>query len=90
MQKKHSAQDTVGTHLHLDPRFVKNSEELKRRSLGGTRILNGTPVKRGDYPRLRRRRLRGAVGLHGHLDWSENCPDGWALPRMRDTHFHWT
>jgi secreted trypsin-like serine protease len=49
MPDKSTMQDTVSYQLHLDPRFLKNQEELRRKSLGGTRILNGTPVKRGEY-----------------------------------------
>ena len=49
MPEKNTIQDTVDFKLHRDPRFVKNREELEQKSLGGERILNGTPVRSGEY-----------------------------------------
>lgn len=49
MPGRNVANDTVSLQLHEDPRFLKNQEELRQRALGGTRIIGGTPVKKGAY-----------------------------------------
>jgi secreted trypsin-like serine protease len=36
-------------HIYKDPRYLKNARELARRTLGGTRIIGGRPVKAGQF-----------------------------------------
>jgi secreted trypsin-like serine protease len=49
MPGRNVAGDAVSFQLHEDPRFARNQEQLRQRALGGTRILGGTPVKKGAY-----------------------------------------
>jgi secreted trypsin-like serine protease len=36
-------------HIYQDPRYLKNARELARRTMGGTRIIGGSPVKAGEF-----------------------------------------
>lgn len=36
-------------HIYADPRYLKNSRELARRTAGGIRVIGGQPVKAGAF-----------------------------------------
>jgi secreted trypsin-like serine protease len=40
---------TTSFRIHDDPRYLRNSRELTRRSAGGTRVVGGTPVRAGEF-----------------------------------------